>query len=273
MESVMSAIKTGSALGKPELEARLYFQDYKPSCNFNLKVRKYSITVAQNVDECMDVFRLRHAIFLDNDNFDSGLVEFDFFDMQADHLILRDDECDVIIGTYRILSSDRTTCFYSQTEFEMGFINQLPGLMLEVGRACIHPDYRRGPALQLVWQGLGAYFKIRRPEWLFGCSSTHPHSQYEKDIINSYLLGKHCSDDSKRSYSLNPVQTAFRALSEQEEKDAEAILPTLLKYYLRLGGMTTGEACWDPEFQTLDYLTLMHVPSIPHKYAVKFNLI
>src|SRR5262245_17388771 len=89
-------------------------------------------------------------------------VDRDDFDAHCEHLILRDRLTNEVVGTYRILrdtGAARIGGFYSAAEFDLGGIAALPRLV-EVGRACVDPDYRTGTALALL---LAARAKHIRP--------------------------------------------------------------------------------------------------------------
>jgi putative hemolysin len=43
--------------------------------------------------------------------------------------------------------------------------------LVEVGRSCIHPDYRRGGVITLLWAGLARYMLTAGFEYLMGCAS------------------------------------------------------------------------------------------------------
>ena len=43
------------------------------------------------------------------------------------------------------------------TEFDLGNIPDSDGDKLEMGRACIHPDFRSGFTFIALWKGLAGY--------------------------------------------------------------------------------------------------------------------
>ena len=46
-----------------------------------------------------------------------------------------------------------------------------PGEVMELGRSCVHPDYRNRAAMQLLWRGIAAYVFLHRIDLMFGCAS------------------------------------------------------------------------------------------------------
>ncbi|NLP03545.1 MAG: GNAT family N-acetyltransferase [Fibrobacter sp.] len=75
------------------------------------------------------------------------------------------------MGTYRLISSLFHKKFYSSTEFNLDDIINLPGTKLELGRACVHRDFRTGTPIALLWRGITDYIRETGTKYLFGCSS------------------------------------------------------------------------------------------------------
>jgi putative hemolysin len=65
----------------------------------------------------------------------------------------------------------RIGLYYSEQEFELSRLNHLRPNMAEAGRACIHPDYRSGSVIMLLWAGLADYLKKENCHYLIGCAS------------------------------------------------------------------------------------------------------
>jgi putative hemolysin len=81
----------------------------------------------------------------------------DEFDLRCDHLIIQDAASREVIGTYRVNASTYSRNFYSNKEFHLDNFLRSPGCKLELGRACIHKDYRNGRVLSLLWKGIVMY--------------------------------------------------------------------------------------------------------------------
>eukprot|EP00831_Metopus_contortus_P025311 TRINITY_DN21848_c0_g1_i3.p1 TRINITY_DN21848_c0_g1~~TRINITY_DN21848_c0_g1_i3.p1 ORF type:complete len:129 (-),score=13.83 TRINITY_DN21848_c0_g1_i3:58-444(-) len=78
---------------------------------------------------------------------------------------------DALIGTYRLNCTKFSNNFYSATEFNIDAILELPGDKVELGRACVHPDFRNGMTIALLWKGLSEYMSASESRFFFGCSS------------------------------------------------------------------------------------------------------
>jgi putative hemolysin len=87
---------------------------------------------------------------------------------------VRDADTLMVVGTYRLLNATRARKLgrlYSEGEFDLGRLNNIRGRIVEAGRACIHPDYRGGSVIMLLWSGLAEYMRRENAEFLVGCAS------------------------------------------------------------------------------------------------------
>ena len=131
--------------------------------------------------------RLRYMVFVTELGGDGRLVdhaarlEADAFDPVSDHLLLVDTTRDPaaledVVGVYRLLPGDRLAPggrFYSETEYDLSVLRRSGRRLLELGRSCVHPDYRGGMAMFHLWNGLADYVLDRGIEVLFGTASFH----------------------------------------------------------------------------------------------------
>lgn len=116
--------------------------------------------MARTVSEIEEAQRLRFKVFAEE--MGASLIsanegiDRDIFDSYCEHLLVRDNDSSKVIGTYRILAPDaaRTVgSYYSETEFDMTRLNHLRDRMVEVGRSCVHMDYRDGSTIARLWGG------------------------------------------------------------------------------------------------------------------------
>ena len=103
----------------------------------------------------------------------------DRYDAVADHLVVVDLErvggwLSPVVGCYRVLRESvaaRHEGFYTSNEFDLTGVRAPYGEVMELGRSCVHADYRGGPVMQLLWRGIAAYVFLHRIDLLFGCAS------------------------------------------------------------------------------------------------------
>jgi putative hemolysin len=192
-------------------------------------------------------------------------LDRDHYDPYCQHMLVKDTLSGEVIGSTRILSeyqARKAGGFYSESEFDLSRLLPLQGHVIEIGRTCIHPQYRKGRALSLLWAALAKYMDKNRVDYLFGCASIPMHDGgYQAHSIMDELRNMHLADEA---YRVNPALT----LPEVNEIPARIVsMPPLLKAYLRLGLKVCGEACWDPDFNVADVFVLLDRKQIDPRYV------
>lgn len=191
-------------------------------------------------------------------------IDRDVFDAFCDHLIVRDNETGNVVGTYRILPPARAReigRYYSESEFDLGCFDSLRDRVVELGRSCVHPDYRTGAVINMLWAGLARYMQAGGHDYLIGCASIdmadggHAAASIYRELANAHM--------SPACYRVTPHQ---RLPLETMRRDADYTLPPLIKGYLRLGAWVCGEPAWDRDFNTADLLMLMPLERIQPRF-------
>lgn len=80
---------------------------------------------------------------------DTGF-NFDHFDDLCRYMMVNDTNNDKVIATTRILTNENAASaggFYSETEFYFGEVLAIDKKFIEIGRTCVHTDYRNSPAI------------------------------------------------------------------------------------------------------------------------------
>jgi putative hemolysin len=128
-----------------------------------------SLSLATTRKELREVQRLRYKVFVEAGGLDrlanDDRLDADSFDEHCDHLIVRDTVSLKVVGTYRLLHPAAARAagqYYSESEFDLSRLDHLRSNMIEAGRACIHPKYRGGAVLMMLWSGLAANKRLRR---------------------------------------------------------------------------------------------------------------
>lgn len=196
--------------------------------------------------------------------------ESDRFDPYARHLIVVETGTGRCVGTYRLLDwsgARKAGGFYTQTEFDIEPLSPFLHETLELGRSCVHPAYRTGGVIALLWGALARTLKSGNVRFLMGCASvdlTDP--SLDPDRIWSYLR------ENEWSHSLENVtpHRPFPCLFRTTEKSLPPALPPLLKGYLRLGARCIGNPSHDPLFRTADFPVWLPVDSMNDRYARHF---
>lgn len=235
-------------------------------------IPRFLVGIAADADEVFEAQDLRWQVFAEEQGAElkspiPGL-DIDEFDPFCEHLIVRDLRCNLVIGTYRILTASaakRIGRYYSEAEFDLsGLAGRRDGL-LEIGRSCVHPDYRTGTTIALLWSGLASFLMQSRHQALIGCASIplrgNPHGGGE---LARKLSRRHASSDDLRVRAMRPLPN-----SDGPPGDTVPV-PPLIKGYLRSGAVICGEPCWDPAFQTADLFIYLDCAAVDTRYARRF---
>lgn len=229
------------------------------------------VSLARNPSEIKEAQRLRYKVFAEEMGAritgHNGL-DIDGFDAFCDHLLVRDTNTQQVIGTYRILSpkqANEAGSYYSSGEFDLSRINHLLGNTVEVGRACVHRDYRSGGTITLLWAGLAKYMLAHGYEHMIGCASIPMNDGgHAAASIYHHLKDKHSCPVEYRVFP--HVHLPIESL----QNDMQVDCPPLIKGYLRLGAKICGEPAWDSYFNTADILVMLSMSDINKKYAAHF---
>ncbi len=233
--------------------------------------RKLYVSLARTQAEIEEAQRLRYKVFAEEMGAQlsgTGGLDIDGFDQFCDHLIVRDSGTHQVIGTYRILSPSKANeagGYYSAGEFDLSRLGHLFNRTVEVGRACVHQNYRNGGTITMLWAGLAKYMQIHNYEYMIGCGSVsmsdggHLAASLYHKLQDEYL-----SPLEYRVFAHNPLP--INSLNT----DLQVACPPLIKGYLRLGAYICGEPAWDPYFNTADMLVMLPLSRINPRYASHF---
>ncbi len=245
-----------------------------------IEKKNFIVKTADSRDELHSALKLRHDVFLTEllkKHKRSGMDK-DKFDKLCDHLIIIDKRSNSLIGTYRLQSSLHTKKWYTATEFHMKQIKRLPGIKLELGRACVHPDHRNGITISLLWEGINAYVEASGTKYLFGCSSIKTTDRNEIASIYNYLLQSgHLSHEHrvrpKGKFRMIGMKNKLKKypLEGLAELDPgmKSKIPSLLNSYLKAGAKVCGSPALDKSFKCIDFLTLLDVSQMHNKFFRK----
>lgn len=198
-------------------------------------------------------------------------VDHDIYDPFCDHLVVRDDRTAEVVGTYRILSpqnAKRIGGYYSENEFDLTRLQHLRPRLVEIGRSCVHPDYRSGATITLLWAGLARYMIEGGYEHLIGCASVSMADGGHAAASLYNRLGDHMGPLEYRVFPRCPLPLA--ALNGELPEAQHPPVPPLIKGYLRAGAWICGEPAWDPDFNTADLPVLLPMNRLDARYARHF---
>ncbi|MCF8167162.1 MAG: GNAT family N-acetyltransferase [Rhodoferax sp.] len=250
------------------------------SPNFAAVTKRSTATIevswARHQDEVRAAQKLRYEVFAGEMGARLATPiaghDIDLFDNYCEHLLVRDQSTEQVIGTYRVLTpaqAKRVGGFYSDTEFDLTRLRSLRERMVELGRSCVHPAHRHGGVIMALWGALAEFMLRNQLDTMIGCASIPMlhNGVVSGDVAASIwrqLQATHLAsiDCHVRPRLPLPVERLDSSL------DVEP--PALIKGYLRLGAKVLGAPAWDPDFNTADLPMLMRISDLPSRYRKHF---
>lgn len=240
--------------------------------------RKLEVRLAENQYEIEQTLSLRYNVF--NLEMGEGLPESrqsqkdrDAYDYYCEHLIVKDHSQDKIVGTYRILKRSvalENIGFYSETEFDLRKLYDLKDEVAEVGRSCVHQDYRDGSVISLLWSGFGEYMQENNIRYLMGCGSIHSTDPLIASQAYAYLKENNALAGEElcvSPYEKNSLKGFDPNYIIEDKKAVYKLIPPIIKGYVRLGAKICGYPALDDVFGTTDVFVLFDRKEIDARYG------
>lgn len=227
---------------------------------------QFTVRIAQTEADLKAVQRLRYDVFVRELGGGGAMVdheaglEQDRFDPYFDHMLVSDNATGAVVGVYRLLRCDqaaRLGQFYSEDEYDLTPLRQSGRKLLELGRSCLHADYRGGMAMFHLWNGLAAYVAEHGIEVLFGVASFHGTDAVTLAQPLSMLNQSHLAPAELRVRSKAYQTMDLLPKDRIERRRAMLETPALIKAYLRLGGFVGDGAYIDHAFNTTDVCLIL----------------
>lgn len=247
----------------PRLSTKPAFRTALASCDASLRAAQ----------------KLRYDVFVRECGADGALVdhdaglEIDAFDDNCDHLVLYDDVQDLAVGVYRLIREHHAAAlgrFYSESEYDLSALRQSGRRLLELGRSCLHPDYRGGEAMFHLWSALARYVAEHEIALLFGVASFPGASVSRHAQALSLLHHRYLAPASIRPRAITAQARAMDTVGPDAPQDRLAAMretPALIKAYLRLGGRVGDGAFLDTQFNTTDVCMVLDTEQLNDRHA------
>jgi len=224
--------------------------------------------MAESLEDLIDCQRLRYLVF--NCELGEGLdssarigLDRDRYDFICDHLMVRNISTGQLVGTYRMQSGFRAKGnlgYYSEQFFDFTPYEGIRAEVLELGRACVHTEFRNSAVLHMLWKGIARYAMSCGARYLLGCSSVTSQDENEGMALYDQLREKYLIEPSLRTKPR--PQFACRATNASAPAPAT---PRLFRAYLEVSARLCGLPAIDREFKTIDFLTLIDLQRIPDR--------
>jgi len=233
------------------------------------------LVMAHTPEELEASQRLRFTIFSEEMNAvfpaSANGIDADEYDPWCEHLMVREQATGRVVGTYRLLTpvnAERLGGYYSESEFDLSGLGDMRSRVIELGRSCIHPDYRNGAVIMLLWAGIANIVKHLKLRYVLGCASV--------SLRDGGATASHVWQEAQRSMAKTEGLPALRPHHpypvQRVDADLPAQMPPLIRGYLKVGARICGEPAWDPDFNTADFPVFLDVDAMDARYRRHFGI-
>lgn len=203
--------------------------------------------------------------------FEGGLDQ-DLYDFSCEHAVLKDKSTGQIVAYTRLkkFQGHELAQSYSATEFEIfPHLAHLSNIV-EVGRTCVHPKFRSGHALSVLW--LNLLPKVlwgMRAKSLIGCVSI----RLDDNLARAYYTHAYLQHlDARQSIDICSKQPYVPQRPSHSFSQDEKI-PKLFKSYLNMQARLSKQAFYDETFKCLDYFVYLEVNQIAKNFVLNKKLL
>jgi putative hemolysin len=245
---------------------------------------RYSLLLSNDPAQIEAAQRLRYDVFSSEPGFaltgqDDGL-DTDRFDEHCDHLLVREENSDELVGCYRMLTPTGAIAaggLYTATEFDIRSLDSLRPSLVEMGRAVVRNDHRNGAVVLLMWAGILAYLDHCDYDYVTGCVSVpvvvagEPSGTQIRGV-RDFVRRRHTAPAEYQVRPYRPVVIDGHPLDEIAPP-ARPVIPPLMRGYLRLGAQICGEPAHDPDFGVGDFPALLDKRQADTRYLRRLRSI
>ena len=184
-----------------------------------------------------------------------------------------DAKADRCVSTFRFLSGKKLGGkygFYSEQWFDIGKLSDARSRVLELGRACIDPQYRNTKVFKLLFCGVGAYLKRYPHDYLIGLTTVACDSRQHIEWIADYLKNKNVINLSLgirpiKQFEFDSMDTDGTILAPMSEREILSKMSTLMLAYHKYGAEFIFEPSMDVDFDppVVDFFTIFSAEKYP----------
>ncbi|RPE71629.1 ornithine-acyl[acyl carrier protein] N-acyltransferase [Pacificibacter maritimus] len=234
----------------------------------NLRKSRYSVRLASQPADVLAAQRLRHMSFVKQAQNSPDSTDQDDFDAVCQHVLIEDRKSGQLVCCFRFMelaSGAEIAQSYSAQYYELEALSKYKGRMVEMGRFCVHPDWKDADILRIAWGAMTAYVDDNNIDMLFGCSSFHGADWALHADALAMLKHRHLGPKTllPRIKAPDVFKFAARLRRKPDAKRAALAMPPLLKTYLMMGGWVSDHAVVDRDLGTLHVFTGVEISAIP----------
>jgi putative hemolysin len=229
-------------------------------------LRKVEVRLARDQYEIIEAQKLRYQVFTNDFGariYSDEQRDIDEFDPYCKHLIALCD--DKVVGCYRILFPEgarQTGRLYAETEFDLAAFAGMRQSVIELGRSCVHPDFRNGQVIRRLWTGLADLLSSRPERHVIGCVSV---AMFDGGYLAANLY-KQLEKEAKchREFKVFPLDAI--PLIETLQDHCKVVVPSIMQSYLKLGAKLLGEPHWDTAFNVADFPMIAGTTEVEYRF-------
>tara|TARA_B100000989_G_scaffold297728_1_gene284474 strand:- start:1315 stop:2130 length:816 start_codon:yes stop_codon:yes gene_type:complete len=246
------------------------------SLDINFEVDRFHVRVVNGNDLLIkNAQKLRFNTFFKESSVNNSdcYLDSDKYDKFCDHLVVIDKSVSsyYVVGTYRLMVNSTNNSqenFYTETEFDLYNLKKLDLKILEVGRSCVHKNYRDGKIIRLLWKGLSTYIKKAKVDLIIGCASFQCSNTDKIENQLSFLKNFYSAPKKYLTFALKSKRAKWKNIDITKIPKSKIFksLPPLIKAYLRVGAWVGDGAVFDPYFKTIDICIILKSDKIEARY-------
>ena len=224
-----------------------------------LQIGRFSCFQAQDPASIARAQGLRHLCFRGQPGLD-----VDQMDDRCAHYLVTDDTGE-LMACFRVMilpSGAALGQSYAAQHYDLSRIKGFQAPLLELGRFCMHPDCHDPDVLRLAWAMLAALVDDHGIGMMFGCTSFKGTDPAIYAAAFAHLRARYLAPEpfapQVRARHVTPL-----ADSPYDMRSATALIPSLLRSYLAMGGWVSDHAVIDHDLQTLHVFTAVEVSGVP----------
>lgn len=234
-----------------------------------LRKGRYTARLASGDEDLRRAQQLRYLSFRARRSGQPEGLDADSFDPDCLHMLVEEARSGTLVCCFRLMplaGGAEIGRSYSAQYYNLSALADFDGPMVEMGRFCIHPDWKDPDILRVAWGAMTRFVDETGVEMLFGCSSFQ--GTEAADYRDTFAMLKEAHLAPKRWLPRVKAPDVFRfarALKrlKPDAKRAMQAMPPLLRTYLLMGGWVSDHAVVDRDLDTLHVFTGLEIRAIP----------
>lgn len=227
---------------------------------------RYVVRFAQDEAEVQAAQSLRHrAFFSKSGGTQATALDVDDFDRSARHILVWDRASADLVACYRVqfFEGAEIACSYSAQFYDLTALANFPGILMELGRFCLHPERHDPDILRLSWAAMAHLVDQAGVSLLFGCSSFPGADPLRHAAAIGHLSGRIAPPERLARAKVADRVAVGAFMGKGTLAEAMAGTPALLRTYLGMGAWVSDHAVVDRSMDTLHVLTGVEIAKIP----------